>query len=472
MGRWSWHLPFLSMGCLNIPRVIENEDVLSRCSAKLSIASIYEAVRASLFIYEYSDPLMKDFVECWNPSTNTLVLPHSEERIPESCLFLLHAYHSLASSSSDRSFSPVEWISFWSVLPQGYTGTSTVKSDRDGSSSVSYCPRGSIPAHRVFKHLGIPSSLEDEVYFAAFGFVPESIRSAPLGPGKGMSAPRLPSYMVPSSSKPLKKCSLPEEDSVDRYPKYAKWGSTRGPGHVIVSSPDAPITVTNDVEATPILLSEILPSSRDEAQTEVVDTEEFSYCMIKEAADIEASGDEAQTEIVDIEEPLDCMTTEVANIEVPVASLPIGVQLIKSILRDSLTVAWVELCSFVEGKSHEALLVEKEGIMACFEALTRFRSQVEELKAVFSKALYIRDAPCNIVLPKAYDRLAAVRTDSAESSSKLQHETKALDSVRNTLQQSEERAACLRQELTELDTHVEVATSGDRSGVCDHQFGG
>ncbi|GAA0153118.1 hypothetical protein LIER_11432 [Lithospermum erythrorhizon] len=35
-----------------------------------------------------------------------------KERIPESFHFLLHAYHSLVSSSFDSSVSPTEWISF------------------------------------------------------------------------------------------------------------------------------------------------------------------------------------------------------------------------------------------------------------------------------------------------------------------------------------------------------------------------
>ncbi|GAA0170582.1 hypothetical protein LIER_24810 [Lithospermum erythrorhizon] len=75
----------------------------------------------------------------------------------------------------------------------------------------------------------------------------------------GKSAPRLPSPSVASSSKPLKKHSIPEDDLVDRDPKHAKWGSTRRPDPVLVLSPDAPI------------LLEIVPLEEDEAQAEVMD---------------------------------------------------------------------------------------------------------------------------------------------------------------------------------------------------------
>ncbi|GAA0173338.1 hypothetical protein LIER_26976 [Lithospermum erythrorhizon] len=243
-------------------------------------------------------------------------------------------------------------------------------------------------------------------------FSVESIISAPLGPGKANSAPRLPRSAVPSSSKPLKKRSLHEDDSADRDPKHAKWSSTRRPGPVVVSSPDVHAAVTKDFEAT--LLSEIVPSLGAEAQTEVVDSKEPSDCMITEVPDIEASGDEAQTEVVDIKELLDCMITEVASAEVPT-----GVQRTESILRDSLKVASVELCSFVEGNSHEALLVEEEGIMASFEAFTRFSihdlsSQGKDLKVVFSKARHVRDAWCGVILPEVHDKIMAIQTASLE----------------------------------------------------------
>ncbi|GAA0186021.1 hypothetical protein LIER_33309 [Lithospermum erythrorhizon] len=549
IGLWAWHSSIALHGQLEYASGYWEcaKDVLSRCSAKLSTASIYEVVCASLFTYEHSDTLMKAFVEYWSPSTNTLLLPHGKasislwdtyklgglpvarylmdevvplaecmspslgksDRIPEWCRFLLYAYHHLASSSSDRSISPAEWISFWSALPQGYRGPLIVEGGRAGS--LPCCPHGHIPAHGslsvesllVFKLLKIPSSLSDEVYYAAFlscwpyifvlpldvsssicpslfkmaswmaagnlmslaipirasiyrglhlittarypsnsscyfpvhyllGWICSYLRTyKPMKrspPGlymvrcvgvdrcKGKSSPRLPSPPVPSSSKPLKKRSIPEDALVDRDPRHAKWGSTKRPDPIVVSSPDAPAAVTKDIEATPIV-----PSSRDEAQVEVVD----------------------------VPGPLDRMITEVADIEVPATSLPTGIQHIESILRDSLKVALVELCSVVEGKSYEILLEEEQGIMASFEAFTRFSrqdlsSQDKELKVIFPKAIPVRDAQCRIVLPEVHDRFVVVRTASTESSSKFHHETEAIGSICTTLKQSEERAARLR----------------------------
>ncbi|GAA0180983.1 hypothetical protein LIER_30184 [Lithospermum erythrorhizon] len=74
-------------------------------------------------------------VECLSSSLG------KKERIPEPCCFLLHAYNSLVSSSSDHSASLAEWITFWSALPKGYTGPLTTESDQADSLSLPCCPR-------------------------------------------------------------------------------------------------------------------------------------------------------------------------------------------------------------------------------------------------------------------------------------------------------------------------------------------
>ncbi|GAA0162983.1 hypothetical protein LIER_18962 [Lithospermum erythrorhizon] len=139
-------------------------------------------------------------------------------------------------------------------------------------------------------------------------FSAKSIRFTPLGRDKGKSAHCLPSSMVSSSSKPLKKLSLPKDDLVHRDPKHAKWGITRRPGPVIVSPSDVPAAITKDVETATVLtsselfyicdlfiqsyfllqLAETVLSS--EAHTEVVESDESSDCMVIVVAD---SGDEA-----------------------------------------------------------------------------------------------------------------------------------------------------------------------------------
>ncbi|GAA0150446.1 hypothetical protein LIER_09388 [Lithospermum erythrorhizon] len=170
-------------------------------------------------------------------------------------------------------------------------------------------------------------------------FSTESIRSVPLGPGKGKSVPRLPIPPVPLSSKPLKNHSLLEDDLVDRDPKHVTWGSTRRPGPVVVSSPNTPVVVTKDVEATPVIVFLLLSSS-----AYVIFFIDLSF-LSQLSEIVPSSGDEAQTEVVDIQELSDCMIMEAADIEVHAASLPTGVQHIESILRDNLKLAWVDLCS-------------------------------------------------------------------------------------------------------------------------------
>ncbi|GAA0158627.1 hypothetical protein LIER_15598 [Lithospermum erythrorhizon] len=128
--------------------------------------------------------------------------------------------------------------------------------------------------------------------------------------------------------------------------------------------------------------------------------------------------------------------------------------------RCNLRVAWAELCLFVEGKSHMDLLVEEGGIMANFEALMKFSRQDlsrqgEELKAVFSAPRDVRDAQCSVIPSEVHDRLPTIRAASTESYSKLEHEMEAIGSIRTSLQQSEERAIRFRQELNELDVRVE-----------------
>ncbi|GAA0145879.1 hypothetical protein LIER_05960 [Lithospermum erythrorhizon] len=171
--RWSWHSTITLHGLFKyIPGYWEwAEDVLIRCFAKLSTATIYEVVRASLFIYEYSDPLMKAFVECWCPSTNTPLLPHGEVSIFLWDLYKLgglpiagYLMDEVVPSAECLSSSIAECISFWGALPQSYTGPSTVEGDRAGSCHGSH----SAESLRVFARLGVPSSLVDEVYRGSF----------------------------------------------------------------------------------------------------------------------------------------------------------------------------------------------------------------------------------------------------------------------------------------------------------------
>ncbi|GAA0169928.1 hypothetical protein LIER_24306 [Lithospermum erythrorhizon] len=248
-------------------------------------------------------------------------------------------------------------------------------------------------------------------------FSTESITSAPLEPGKGKSAPRLPSSIVSSSSKPLKKHSLPEDDLVDRDLKHAKWGTTR--------RPEAMTEIVYSDESSDCIVTEVADLG-DEAR-ELMDSMGPLDCVITAAAVTGSLGNRARTEVVDVEEPSDCVIMKAATAAVPAASLFTSVHHIEPILRDILRVA-------------------------CLQDLS---SQGEGLKAIFSAARDVRDAQCSVVPSEVHDRFTAIEIASGESSSKLQHETEAIGSVRTTLHQFEKKDARLRQELVDLDTHVE-----------------
>ncbi|GAA0163286.1 hypothetical protein LIER_19186 [Lithospermum erythrorhizon] len=152
------------------PRIyrILREDVAIGCWSWHSSIALH-----GLFEYTPAGHVMDEVVpsaECLSSSLD------KKEDIPKSCRYLLHPYDSLANFSSDSFVSPVEWISFWSALPRVYTGPLAVQSNRAGSSCLPCYPYGSVPAHgsrstaslRVFKRLGVPSYLLDEVYCDAF----------------------------------------------------------------------------------------------------------------------------------------------------------------------------------------------------------------------------------------------------------------------------------------------------------------
>ncbi|GAA0160227.1 hypothetical protein LIER_16828 [Lithospermum erythrorhizon] len=414
----------------------------------------------------------------------------------------------MVTASSDRSVSPKEWISFWSTLPRGYAGPPAAESGRADSSFLPCYPRGSITADGsrsttnlgVFKSLKVPSSLVDETVSLAIPVQPSIYRGLHLittacylsNSGRCFPVHYLlgwigtylhvysPMKKYPPSPHMVRRHGLLlslltnmvgyREDAFFLLKAYnphrfSKLGqsvtfpsaSSIG-GLARVSQPGWIVCFfVENLKSAP--LGPEVADSGDEAQ-EIMDSTGPSECMITEKVVTGSQGNGAQTEVMDLEEPSDCLITKAAVAAVPVASSSTSVHRIESILRDSLRAAWSELCSFVESKSQEDLLAEEGGIMASFEALTEFirqdlSSQGEELKVVFSAARDIRGARCSVIPSEVHDRLTAIQTALAESSSKLKHKTKAIGSVRTTLQQSEEKVARLRHELADLDTHLE-----------------
>ncbi|GAA0186962.1 hypothetical protein LIER_34250 [Lithospermum erythrorhizon] len=164
--------------------------------------------------------------------------------------------------------------------------------------------------------------------------------------------------------------------------------------------------------------------------TEVVDTGE-SHAGTNEFIPPDGTCPEAAS----AKEHPTCMAGEIVDATI---AAPSSIQLIESIFRDSLRVAWVELCSLVEGRSHEALLAEEENILASFQALAEFSRQDltchgKKLKDIFYKARRIKKVQCKASSSKIHDKFVAARASLDGLSSKLLHEGEAVGRVRATL---------------------------------------
>ncbi|GAA0158302.1 hypothetical protein LIER_15371 [Lithospermum erythrorhizon] len=127
-----------------------------------------------------------------------------------------------------------------------------------------------------------------------------------------------------------------------------------------------------------------------------------------------------------------------------------------ALILDSLRVAWVELCSLVDSKSHEALLAEEERILATFRALAEVSRQDlsyhgKKLNAIFSKALRIKKVQRNATSSKICDKFVAARASTEEFSSKLLYEKEAVGNVRATMRWSPESLRLLVLKLRRLN---------------------
>ncbi|GAA0184907.1 hypothetical protein LIER_32195 [Lithospermum erythrorhizon] len=142
--------------------------------------------------------------------------------------------------------------------------------------------------------------------------------------------------------------------SEDKNPKHARGIRLEGSGSTHVESHEmSPRSLSNQ----PVEVSFSLSGG---ICTKVVDTESGGCTHPEEWT---CSG------TASVEEHPVCMVAEIVD---TTTTAPSSIQHIESIFRDNLRVARVELCSLVEGRSHEALLVEHESIMASFKALAEF----------------------------------------------------------------------------------------------------
>ncbi|GAA0173709.1 hypothetical protein LIER_27271 [Lithospermum erythrorhizon] len=151
------------------------EDVLSRCSSILDKASLSNALKASLCVYDCSDAFLKTFfvpsAECFSPSLD------SDNRIPRSHRFLLLGYHRLASHSLDGTMSISSWIGFWNYSLRTYVGHEAADQSSTKTAPGSVCPRGPTIPHCCawdsrdrypFDILEVDADLEEEFYCVAF----------------------------------------------------------------------------------------------------------------------------------------------------------------------------------------------------------------------------------------------------------------------------------------------------------------
>ncbi|KAJ8442297.1 hypothetical protein Cgig2_011220 [Carnegiea gigantea] len=179
------------------------EDVITRCKDLLVANHLFDALYASLFIYDKCPKIVRAICEYWCPETNSLhtskggvsisllniygflglplsgflydeVVPPSKELksgIGRSCTHLFKAYHILRQRF-DHKPTIEEWIAFWFRGPVKYYAPT--KSDRQSGvplpnivSSVTEV-HGWNESHVVFDELGVPKGERTETFLTAF----------------------------------------------------------------------------------------------------------------------------------------------------------------------------------------------------------------------------------------------------------------------------------------------------------------
>ncbi|CAH9096131.1 unnamed protein product [Cuscuta europaea] len=190
------------------------EDNLGMSKSILEEGLIYDAVYASLFMYDRCTNVIQAFCEAWCPTTNTLLtsigeltitlwdlhvigglpiigdaydesisgsselLNTSADRSFHLCKYLFHAYHHLFPKAGDKRVLRVHaWVKFWFRKASKYTMPPVrTEKKRTSRAKATHNPSGAIPkfggwsnSMRVpFHVLKVPAEYEEEVYLAAF----------------------------------------------------------------------------------------------------------------------------------------------------------------------------------------------------------------------------------------------------------------------------------------------------------------
>ncbi|GAA0170234.1 hypothetical protein LIER_24538 [Lithospermum erythrorhizon] len=171
--------------------------------------------------------------------------------------------------------------------------------------------------------------------------------SSPCIPGRGKGLLVHPSLV-------LKRKASSVNIWEDKDHKHTRGFLLKGSGSTHVAShemsprlpSDHPVEVSSSLSGG--LCTEVVDTGESHAETDEVIPPSMEVALILQ--------DGTGPGIASVGEYHTCMATEILDATVTSAAAPSSVQHIEYIFMDNLRVAWVELCSLVEGKSHEALL--------------------------------------------------------------------------------------------------------------------
>ncbi|GAA0159736.1 hypothetical protein LIER_16444 [Lithospermum erythrorhizon] len=318
------------------------------------------------------------------------------------------AYYYLSLSSADGRVLITDWINHWSESPRVYVGPRAPSASGRKTSSLAGCPKGTILSHRdwkIFEQLCICGGLAEETYCSGFlscwlcpfvlplephGYMRASVfkmaSCMATGTVVSLAIPVLASIykglsVHASSANPsVSPCCFPAhyllvgwrvrflafKESTSRSKEYQAWLGAVLSSSSSSSPPRNPkgFLVLPSLglkrKASPVSVSE----DRNPKHVIGVLMQHLTRCLHESGSCTRPSGTSLGT--VSVEEHPVCMAVEIIN---ATAAAPPSVQRIESIFWDRLRVAWVELCSLMEGRSYKTPLAEEESIMASFKAL-------------------------------------------------------------------------------------------------------
>ncbi|GAA0166577.1 hypothetical protein LIER_21701 [Lithospermum erythrorhizon] len=485
-GLMDWS-PYASRSCYYLTSHGNPEPKAPRtlwCSPIFSMAGLEEAVQASLYVYDCSDAVMKAFCECLSRALL------DKDRIPESCAFLLQAYHCLSLSSTDGHVLNTDWINHWSESSQIYVGPQDVGASRGKISSLAGCPKETILPHEphgymrasVFKmaswvikeYGGLSRSRPCDSVVEARGRLDNG------HPGWTTLKPRWSAFFVFYDHKPksyeevtfflslrtnMVGFHFGDQFDVEVYHPH-RFSRRLG------FAPSIP-GIRNEIRAIVDVVAGFrlwrictifrvgqrvrFPTFKD-STSRSKEYQAWLDTVLSNSIKLACGSGGIYTEVVDTGEshaetdaftlrfsseaaliPKDGTSLGAASVEEhPICmatkvvdtttSAPASVHHIESIFRDSLRAAWDLFC---HGK---------------------------KLKAIFSKAPLIKKVHGKANSSRIHDKFTATKASTEDFSSKLLHKKEVVGKVSVTLRQSEDRASRLSLEVEKTESALQVAS--------------